>query len=369
MTVGVPTTRKLNFKKSGSTIGENRMKSFTLCVVALCCFVLGGQIFAQTQTVNADTFRKAGAAYFHAGNFTQAVKAYQEVIRLSPNDADAYTRLGDSYTRLNMNKEAAAAYDKSALLNEQKADRLMSGNAAPVAQPAARPAAAPARAITPPVQVAQTPAQPKPAALTGKLAQLTYKVGQRVEYVYNGKWYQAVITEIRDDSADRLDGTIYAPYRVHPIGDIGTTDTWVCCAVDSDHRTQLRPAGSGPTEPISGGAAGEARDPILRAATGGAAPANVNAGLPLGQYVCSTSANGQLIHVGGFTLRAGGVYTDEENGRGTFSVDTNRHQITFKGAGMSGQLGKYDPASIAFTLQSRITLQSRNNSVDCEQGN
>jgi hypothetical protein len=187
-----------------------------------------------------------------------------------------------------------------------------------------------------------------------------------VEYVYNGKWYQAVITEIRDDSADRLDGTLYAPYRVHPIGDIGTTDTWVCCAVDSDHRTQLRPAGSGPTEPISGGAAGEARDPILRAATGGAAPANANAGLPLGQYVCSTSANGQLIHVGGFTLRAGGVYTDEENGRGTFSVDTNRHQITFKGAAMSGQLGKYDPEA---PVTGRFTLQSGNNGVDCEPGN
>ncbi len=340
------------------------MKSFKLCVVAFCCFMLGGQIFAQTQITNADTFRKAGAAYFHAGNFIQAVKAYQEVIRLSPSDADAYSHLGDSYVRLNMNKEAAAAYNKSALLNEQEADRLMSGNAAPVAQPAARPATPPARATTQPAQVEQTPAQPKPAAaLTGKLAQLTYKVGQRVEYVYDGRWYQAVIIDIHDDSANYLDGKMYAPYRVHTIGQNANNDAWVCCAVDSDHRTQLRPAGSGPTEPIPGGAAGEARDPILRAVTGGAAPANVNAGLPMGQYICTTNANGQLIHVGGFTLRAGGVYTDEGNGRGTFAVDTTRHQITFKGAAMSGQLGKYDPVSGAFTLQ------SGNNWVDCEQGN
>src|SRR5579864_7227160 len=147
------------------------MKSFKLCVVALCCFMLGGQIFAQTQVANAETYRKAGAAYFHAGNFTEAVKAYQEVIRLSPNDADAYSHLGDSYTRLNMNKEAAAAYGKSAQLNEQEADRLLNGNAAPANAPAR--SAAPAREV-------QAQAHPKSAAPTGKLAQLTYKVGQRV---------------------------------------------------------------------------------------------------------------------------------------------------------------------------------------------
>jgi hypothetical protein len=330
------------------------MKWTKLCVAALCCFALAGQACGQTQPVNADTFRRAGAAYFNAGKFAQAVTAYAEVIRLSPNDADAYSHLGDSYRRLNMNKEAAAAYNKAAELNEKEADRLLNGNAAP--------AAAPARTTAPAARETQAQVQPKPAP-TGKLAQLTYKVGQRVEYIYDGKWYQAVITDVRDDSADHLDGKMYSPYRVHPIGDIGTTDTWVCCAVDSDHRTQLRPAGSGPTEPIRGGAAAEARDPILRAATGGAAPANVNAGLPLGQYICTTNANAQLIHVGGFTLLAGGVYTDEENGRGTYAVDTTRHQITFKGAAMSGQIGKFDPVSGAFTLQ------SRNNWVDCELGN
>jgi len=91
--------------------------------------------------------------------------------------------------------------------------------------------------------------------------------------MYNGKWSQAVITNIRDDSADFFDGKLYAPYQVHPIGQVCTTDAWVCCAIDSDHRTQLRPAGSGPTEPIPGGAAGEANDPIMRALRGiGAVP-------------------------------------------------------------------------------------------------
>jgi hypothetical protein len=278
------------------------------------------------------------------------------VIRLSPNDADAYAHLGDSYRRLNMNKEAVAAYDMSAKLNEQEADRLLAGTPAT--------ATAPARAANPTAREIEAAPQVRPATpATGKLAQLTYKVGQRVDYVYDGRWYQAVITDIHDDSADYLDGKMYAPYRVHPIGQNGINDAWVCCAIDSDHRTQLRPAGSGPTEPIPGGAAGEARDPILRAATGAAPATNPDGGLALGQYICTTNANAQLIHVGGFTLRAGGVYTDEENGRGTFAVDTTRHLITFKGAGMSGQIGKYDPVSGAFTLQ------SGNNWVDCEQGN
>jgi len=40
------------------------------------------------------------------------------------------------------------------------------------------------------------------------LGQLTYKVGQRVDYVEDGKWFKAVITEVRDDSADHLDRKI-----------------------------------------------------------------------------------------------------------------------------------------------------------------
>ena len=213
------------------------MKRWTVSVAVVVCFVIAGQACAQ---ISADTFRKAGAAYFKAGQFQQSVKAYQQVIRLAPNDADAYQQLGEAYTRLNMNKEAAAAFEK-------QADLLMSGGAGG-ATPTAIPVAATARPQSP-----------------TENGQLTYKVGQRVEYVDDGRWYKAIIIGVRDDRANQLDGRLYAPYRVHPIGFSGygstADDKWVCCADFSDHRSQLRAAGSGPTEPIPGG---EAKDPVAR---------------------------------------------------------------------------------------------------------
>jgi hypothetical protein len=207
-----------------------------------------------------------------------------------------------------------------------------------------------------------------------QMKQLTYKVGQRVEYVYNGKWYKAIIVALRDDSADHvLSGRkLYSPYRVHPLGYETTMDTWVCCADNADHRTQLRPAGSGPTEPVPGG---EANDPVLKAARGStAAQPNQNrqagsnkggSAVPLGEYNCVAMARqvggGELIHVGGFTLQAGGAYEDEDNGRGTFTYDSGKHEITFRGAAMDGQVGRYDAATATFTLK------SAHNSVDCDQ--
>ena len=83
--------------------------------------------------------------------------------------------------------------------------------------------------------------------------------------------------------------------------------------------------------------------------------------VPLGQYNCVMSAGGQLIHVGGFTLQSGGVYHDEDNGRGTFTYDSNLHQIAFQGAAMGGQMGRYAGGT--------FTLKSARNSVDCDQGN
>jgi hypothetical protein len=242
------------------------MKWARFCVAAVLCLALAGRAFVQTP---ADNYRKAGAAYFKAGQFNESVKAYKEVIRLKPNDADAYQHLGDAYSKLNMNDEAAAAYEK-------QADILLAGNAAPAAAPthpaAPRPAAPPPRVQNPPPQ-----APPQPPATNG---QLQYKVGQRVDYIYNGKWYKAIIVGVRDDRADHLDGKLYSPYRVHPLGYETTMDTWVCCADFSDRRSQLRAAG-GATEPVPGG---EANDPVLR---GMGAPTTAGpAQPPAKQYHC-----------------------------------------------------------------------------------
>lgn len=85
--------------------------------------------------------------------------------------------------------------------------------------------------------------------------------------------------------------------------------------------------------------------------------------VPLGKYNCMMSSGSQLIHVGGFTLQSGGIYHDEDNSRGTFTYDSNQHQISFQGAAMSGQVGRFDSAGGTFTLK------SARNSVDCDRGN
>jgi len=87
------------------------MKLSTLIILAPLYLALTGLAFAQTP---ADSYRKAGAAYFRAGQFRESVKAYQHVIGLKPNDADAYQQLGEAFTRLGMNKEAAEAFEKQA---------------------------------------------------------------------------------------------------------------------------------------------------------------------------------------------------------------------------------------------------------------
>jgi hypothetical protein len=299
------------------------MKRSIICIAALLCFVLAGQGSAQT---SAESYRKAAAAYFKAGQYAESVKAYKQVIVLNPNDADAYQHLGDSYTRLNMNKEAAAAYEK-------QADILVNGNAAP----APEPVRAPARQVAPPAQNTQPQARPLQTPAKGNLGQLQFRVGQRVEYVDNGKWYKAIITDLRDDSADHLDGKMYSPYRVHPLGFNGVTDTWVCCADITDHRSQLRPAGSGATEIVPGG---EANDETLKAMGGQAAAAPGQP--PAKRYHCVYFVGDQLVDAAPFTLTSNSAYTDSEGKRGTFNYNAATSTLIFRGGNLDGQHGEYD---------------------------
>lgn len=162
-------------------------------------------------------------------------------------------------------------------------------------------------------------APPQPSAAIG---QLKYKVGQRVEYVENGKWFKAVITEVRDDSADHLDRKIYAPYRVHALGYVG--DHWVCCADFTDRRSQLRPAGSGPTEPVPGG---EANDDVLNAMRGTTAARPTQP--PAKQYNCGVAAP--------ITITGNSTY----NG-GTYSFNPASSTLTFHGGNYDGQRAVFD---------------------------
>jgi len=73
------------------------------------------------------------------------------VIKLQPDNAEAYNKLAVAYEKLNMLSESAAAYSKAAEIYEKQADGLVAG------QPAA-----PARAVAPPAATAQQARQPAP---------------------------------------------------------------------------------------------------------------------------------------------------------------------------------------------------------------
>jgi hypothetical protein len=183
----------------------------------------------------------------------------------------------------------------------------------------------------------QPQAQPEPSAANGQLKQLKYKVGQRVEYVYDGKWYKAIIIKVRDDSADHLDGRIYSPYRIHPLGYNGTTDTWVCCADDGDRRTQLRPAGSGPTEPVPGG---EANDEVLKAMR--RATTTTPTQPPAKPYHCVYFVVDHLVDAAPFTITSNNTYKDSDGKRGTYSFNSASSTLTFHGGNYDGQRAEYE---------------------------
>jgi hypothetical protein len=257
-----------------------------------------GQAFAQTA---ADSYRKAGAAYFKAGQFRESVKAYQQVIRLQPNDADAYQQLGEAFSRLGMNTEAAAAFEK-------QADLLLSGNR--ISAPPSTPPATQSTRSAPP----QSRTQPSVANGQGK-----YQAGQRVEFVENGKWFKAVVTKVASDE----DIANYGPchiYAVHALGYVG--EHWVCCADNGSPRTQLRPAGSGPTEPVPGG---EANDDVLNAMRGAAKPTQPAAK----QYNCGV---GSPIVITGNNTYSGGTY----------SFNAASAILTFRGGDYDGQRAVYE---------------------------
>ena len=193
-------------------------------------------------------------------------------------------------------------------------------------------------------QTTTTPqARPQRSAANG---QLNHEVGERVDYVSNGVWYKAVIVKVRDDSADHLDGKIFAPFRVHPLGDNGNTDTWVCCTDFSDRRSQLRPAGSNPTEPVPGG---EANDEVLKALHGDPNSA-VRPSPAFGyvarttpaprQYHCVYFVGGNLVDAAPFTITGDSTYRDSEGKRGTFGYAAPT--LTFHGGNYDGQRAEYE---------------------------
>jgi len=187
-----------------------------------------------------------------------------------------------------------------------------------------------------------------PAQASG---QRKYKVGQRVEYHYNGKWFKAIITKIRDN--DRYQ------YRVHPLGYEDVMDTWV-----PEEESWIRSAGSGPTEPVPGG---EANDPTLKAMRGAtaAAPAQPVSGkgtVPARPYHCVFFVGDHLEDAAPFTITGNGTYTDSEGKRGTYSL--NSSSLTFHGGNYDGQRAEYDTSG--GQPQLHILGPSGRRVIDCD---
>jgi hypothetical protein len=189
-------------------------------------------------------------------------------------------------------------------------------------------------AATATIQNTTPQANTQPSVANGALK---YDVGQRVEYIDNGKWYKAVITKVRDDSADHYDGKIYAPYRVHPLGYNENEDRWVCCADFTDVRSQLRPAGSGPTEPVPGG---EANDEVLKAMRRATAATPTRP--PAKQYKCVYFVVDHLVDAAPFTITGNGTYKDSDTRRGTYSFNPASSTLTFHGGNYDGQSAEYE---------------------------
>jgi hypothetical protein len=203
------------------------------------------------------------------------------------------------------------------------------------------------------------------SALAGQaFAQTTprkYKAGQQVEYVYDGKWFKAVILKVASD-ADVANFGPYHVYRVHSLGYNEYGDAWV--SDFSDARAQLRPAGSGPTEPVPGGeASGEASKPA-RGATPGTPTAASSTQPPAKAYHCVMYIVNHLEDTAPFTLTGNGTYTDSEGKRGTYGFNSSSSTLTFHGGNYDGQRAEYETSGGRARLH--ILGPSGRRVIDCD---
>lgn len=73
-----------------------------------------------------DTLFNQGNDYYDSGQFKEAVEAYKRALELKPNDAEAYSYLGDAYFNLRQYDDAIAAYKEAVRLNPKDSQSLYS---------------------------------------------------------------------------------------------------------------------------------------------------------------------------------------------------------------------------------------------------
>src|SRR5579875_2630699 len=72
----------------------------------------------------AAAWRNLGIGYDHLGQYDKAVSAYQEAIRLKPDDAEAWVFLGLDYHDLGQQSEVLKVYEKLKTLDPKRADEF-----------------------------------------------------------------------------------------------------------------------------------------------------------------------------------------------------------------------------------------------------
>jgi hypothetical protein len=139
----------------------------------------------------------------------------------------------------------------------------------------------------------------------------TWKVGDKVEVKWNGRFYPATVNEVNAGK-----------YKISYDGYGRNWDEWVPSA-------SIRARGEVAALPAT-------------AASASGGKGQFQAVKP-GKYHCVFYISGQgLQTVPGFTIQPGGTYLDTNGKKGNYAFDAAKSIITFSGAAMDGNLAKYD---------------------------
>ena len=70
----------------------------------------------------AEALKNQGNTYYDLGQYAQAIDAYQNALKLAPQDPVIYNNLGAAYFSLNRNREAGEAFKKSVSIKKDDPD-------------------------------------------------------------------------------------------------------------------------------------------------------------------------------------------------------------------------------------------------------
>ena len=144
---------------------------------------------------------------------------------------------------------------------------------------------------------------------------------------YGGKWLNAVVIEVNQNSAPFI-------CRTHPLG-------YTPYANGSYMPKQLSDPGSVTMQPIGG----IVDDPYLLAAQGKQAYKATS--VAAGHYSCAAFTDKHLVARPSleFTILGGQGYQDAFGAKGTYAFDAGSGSMVFHGAALDGQRGAYKQAS------------------------